>query len=349
MAPEIETENIDLFLTPREQNLSTLIGNEKIISAIRNMVDGNRLPHALLFHGPDGIGKLSTAFALMRKIECENGGEIEDCSCRFCQKISRESWFDLHQLKPETTGQKMIKVDKVREVEDKVYLTPFEGKKRFLIIEEADRMNPESANAFLKTLEEPPASLQIILTTNHLNLLLPTIRSRCTEMRFNPLTVDLVLNWLNQKLGDDESHHVIALLSKGLPGLALKLLDSELVLKNRQAFSALAEFNRTGYRCLTKTASELNQACNEDFSEILGLMLVFYRSLLINEYDVESASGSNILMESGQQIDSGRFTNEAIVNTMNLITEAYDWSGRMLNSQLALENLLLKIGSSLRK
>lgn len=352
----------------REMVFQDLLGHDKIIDLFRHMIDRNRLPHALLLHGPAHIGKTSTAYCLIRRVECLEGGEDPDCTCRACQKLSRViqdeidkktrqrkvqcSWYDLSEIYPKPSGQKMIEIDPIREVDERVAQMPMEGKRRFLIIHGADRMNREAANAFLKTLEEPPPHLQIILITSNYNGLLPTVRSRCTEVRFSPVETKKLAEWLREmRGGDPEANETIAAYSGGCPGLALEMAQADIIERRLQALDALATFQEHGYKALFKTAYEINRATGEDMPENLDILLAWYRDLIVASCVVDVDERLFVNRDLAQRLkqDSANYSATALLNAAQTIVDSYPWSKRLVQPQLAMENLLLDIGSATRR
>src|SRR5262249_24546682 len=140
------------------------------------------LPPSLIFAGPQGVGKRLTAVALAQALNCEQGG----CgACPVCARIARGVHADVLVVEPGDSGT--IKVDQVREAIDRTAYRPFEGRRRVVIVDEADALVPEAQNALLRTLEEPPPASVFVLIPARPEMLLPTVRSRCQRLRFGPL------------------------------------------------------------------------------------------------------------------------------------------------------------------
>ena len=145
------------------------------------------LPPSLVFAGPMGVGKRTAAVALAQALNCERPAGQDACgTCAACLRIARGVFADVLMIEPGDTGA--IKVDQVREAIDRAAYRPFEGRRRVVIIDEADALLPEAQNALLKTLEEPPSASMFVLVTARPDVLLPTVRSRCQRLRFGPLS-----------------------------------------------------------------------------------------------------------------------------------------------------------------
>ena len=178
--------------------LRNITGHASIRQLIARAVTRDTLPPCLVFTGPDGVGKRRLALAVAELLNCEalaGGGEettSDACGeCRSCQRIQRGVHTDVLLIEPGETGA--IKVDAIRAVVDQAAFRPFEGRRRVVIIDDADRLVPAAQNALLKTLEEPPDGSVFLLVTSRPHMLLPTVRSRCPDLRFGALsTTDIV-------------------------------------------------------------------------------------------------------------------------------------------------------------
>jgi DNA polymerase-3 subunit delta' len=169
-----------------------ITGHRPLLELLARAIGRGTLPPSLIFAGPEGVGKRRTAMALAQALNCEKpiettGGGRDACGeCAACRRIARGVHADILVIEPGDTGN--IKVDQVREAIDRSAYRPFEGRRRLVVIDEADALLPEAQNALLKTLEEPPSASVFVLITSRPDVLLPTVRSRCQRLRFGPLT-----------------------------------------------------------------------------------------------------------------------------------------------------------------
>ncbi|MEW6095433.1 MAG: DNA polymerase III subunit delta' [bacterium] len=160
-----------------------ILGQEVAINILKKTIKQNRVPQAYLFFGPDGIGKTKTAKELAKVCNCQNIKEEDNCEvCSSCYKVNHDIHPDVKVIKPASIH---FLISQIQDLQKEVYLSPFEGKKKVYILDEVDKMTTQSANAFLKTLEEPSPDTLFILITSNLETLLPTIISRCQLVRFN--------------------------------------------------------------------------------------------------------------------------------------------------------------------
>ncbi len=168
-----------------------LVGHHRVLALLTRAIARGTLPPALLLAGPEGIGKRRTALAIAETLNClelRTAGdfEIDACgACASCRRIARGVHPDVLIVEPGDTGS--IKIEQVREVIDRAAYRPFEGRRRAVIVDEADALVPQAQNALLKTLEEPPSGSVFILVSSLPDALLPTVRSRCPRLRFGAL------------------------------------------------------------------------------------------------------------------------------------------------------------------
>jgi DNA polymerase-3 subunit delta' len=186
-----------------------IVGHRRVVSLLARAVARDTLPPALLLAGPAGIGKRRAAVALAEAINClqpQSAGELERDACgecASCRRIARGVHADVVLIEPGETGT--IKIEQVRDVIDRAGYRPFEGRRRVVIVDEADALVPAAQNALLKTLEEPPAASIFVLVSSLPDALLPTVRSRCPRLRFGPLSVGEIAEALMRDHGYAES------------------------------------------------------------------------------------------------------------------------------------------------
>jgi DNA polymerase III subunit delta' len=168
-----------------------LAGHTHLLELLGAAVERGSLPPSLIFTGPSGIGKKAAALALAQRVNCPTPRDGDACGvCASCARIARLVHADVLLIEPGDTGS--IKVDQIRDAIERTAYRPFEGRKRVVIIDDADAMIGEAQNALLKTLEEPPAASMFVLVTARPDMLLPTVRSRCQHLRFGQLRADEV-------------------------------------------------------------------------------------------------------------------------------------------------------------
>ena len=213
-------------------SFSQLIGNRSALDRLRKMLARGQVPTSLLFSGPDGVGKLDAAMNLAKALNCAqavDGGDEACDECPACRRIDSGSFPDVRRIAPEGAGGQ-IKAEAVRPVVSESPFRPFEGRKRVYIIEVADRMNPTAANTLLKTLEESPSWIVVVLLTSHEAAMLPTLLSRCQKIRFLPLLPEEIADLLVSHHGfSAEDANLASSASGGSLARALATKTDELV------------------------------------------------------------------------------------------------------------------------
>ena len=219
--------------------LNDIIGQEKAITILLGILQRQRLASAYLFTGEAGIGKKTAAINFAKAVNCLNvppssihGSEgpltagsrpssslVHDAcdACASCHKIDAGTHPDVIIVEP---VERLIRIEEIRAIEEALSFTPFEGKKKVVIVNDADTMNPAASNTFLKTLEEPPDDSLIILIASRPDSLLPTIRSRCSPILFHPLSLDSCRKILDGRIAAESIDEAVR-LSLGRPGLAV--------------------------------------------------------------------------------------------------------------------------------
>jgi DNA polymerase-3 subunit delta' len=205
-----------------------LAGHRHLLELLARAVGRESLPPSLIFSGAPGVGKRTAAIAVAQALNCERpvswpDGEGRDAcgECAACRRIARGVHADLVQVAPGENGS--IKVDQVREAIERSAYRPFEGRRRVVIVDQADALVVEAQNALLKTLEEPPPASVFILATPRPDLLLATVRSRCQRLRFGPLSPAEVADVLVRDHGyEAAAAHAAAAASDGSIGMALE-------------------------------------------------------------------------------------------------------------------------------
>lgn len=221
-----------------QAGLAGVRGHEVARAQLRRSIERGQLHHALLFVGPRGVGKATTARALARAIHCRVAPGVGCGTCTSCHRIDTDRHAGVEWIVPETTGAK-LKVEVARELASRLLLAPFEGDRHVVVIDPAESLTEQATNALLKTLEEPRPGVHFVLVAQSLDAMLPTILSRCAVVRFGRLADDDVAAVLDAALAQQPDDDVAAVpddrralamrLADGSPGVAIELaLDASL-------------------------------------------------------------------------------------------------------------------------
>ncbi len=299
-----------------------VIGQNRAKRIIQKHLEQNRLPHSLLLYGGEGVGKDAAAIQIAKILNCKNGITDSCDSCPDCHKVdilqhpnihlvfplpvgknesSDDSPFDkltsdeLSQIYSELAAKannpyhkisieraNFIKITSIREIRKKSALSVLSHGRKVIIIFDADKMNEQSSNALLKTLEEPMGDTVLILTTSNKDALLPTIISRCQLIRFEDLSEDEITAALQSRQNlDEQQSKIISRLSNGSYSQALKLMLTDFKTKRNQLVDLLAVILTQN---TLKISDEIEKITKEnDRSEIEQLLLllqVWFRDVL---------------------------------------------------------------------
>ncbi len=259
-----------------------IIGHEKEINILKNAVICGKVGHAFLFSGPAGVGKRLTAFAFGGALNCKNFNGDACGECPDCRLLGTGNHPNLIFVSPtDKDGNEapdgLVKIDRVREIQNLLRFKA-DGRK-VVIVDGADRMQPVAANAFLKTLEEPPEGSVIILLSSCATGLLPTMVSRCQKINFRPLPKGAVAAFLSKHKGlKTDDAEMIAAQSCGSIATALKSMDG--AGERRGVLERLVQLAPGDIDGALKLAEELSK--RDDLDDILELIKTWHRDVAVS-------------------------------------------------------------------
>src|SRR5574341_1215304 len=266
-------------------SFAKLIGNQRNKEILQRLLGRGRLNSTLIFAGPDGVGKRQFALTLAKAANCRKAPApsyaLDSCDeCPVCRRIDAGTYGDVTVIRPD--GQ-FIKIAQTRELAEEVYTRPREGRQRFFIIDEADRLREEAANSLLKTLEEPPPTSTLILLTARPDALLLTIRSRAQRLNFAALSVAEMEKFLAENYPRPASDTaLLARITQGRIGQATAF-DLSVYRQERRTLIELLELLAAGenrFRLL-KAAEYLGKKERDVFEKELDLLTSLLRDLLL--------------------------------------------------------------------
>lgn len=316
-------------------------GQAAAVEVLSRMVAGGRIPSALMFLGPHHVGKRTTALALAQALNCA-AAPGEGCgSCPPCRQIAEGSHPDVEVIQPDG---RFIRIDQVRGVSERLGLIPFGTGRRVIILAQAERMNPPAANAFLKTLEEPPADTLIVLCAESAAQLPETVASRCLPVRFGLLPREVVLDLLGRR-GEmtGEQAAFAAGLAQGrlLPGLP-EQVERWLALRE-EALQCLAEGGPGAFPALSEKIARWGGG--EDWKFVLGWLETCFRDLALLGEDGDAARLVNADRREALGRLEGRYPVASAAACFDRIQAAREALAVNTNRALTLEALWLGLGA----
>ncbi len=326
-------------------SFADIIGQEKSLAILRGALANNRLHHAYLFTGPEGIGKRKSAMALAMALHCAAKNNDFCDHCVECARIKTRNHPDVREIEP-LPGKKEISIQQIREIERHLHYHSFTGGRKIAIVDPATLLNPASQNALLKTLEEPPADSLLILITPSSGALLPTLRSRCLRVGFGPISRQLVADFLmsNKKTPAEEARSLAA-LSMGSLGLALELDVEELREKRREWGHMLAALNDGNYGAALDGAEAL-AASREEALKFFAWAESWFRDLLVHGLQQDSGSIVNLDMLPELRRQQAQLGLKRIISAATLARDGARNIQRNLNRRMVLEQFLFGVVGS---
>ena len=236
-----------------------IIGNNKIKNELIKAFRTNSIAHSYIFSGQYGIGKKQIAIEFAKMILCLNKDNAPCGECKSCLELENDNNPDFNIIKPD--GK--IKIDQIRQMLEKVYEKPIISDKKVYIIDDAETMTVEAQNCLLKTLEEPPEYIVIILITSNESNLINTIKSRCLKLTFNPLENSEIKQYLEKYLDFQNVSETMLEIFEGSIGKALKVKEKQELYNNIE--TTLNNFSCESVIELINNAKEMNIIKNKLF------------------------------------------------------------------------------------
>ena len=348
----------------RPDTFETLIGQDNIAQTLKNSIIRGQLAHAYLFCGPRGVGKTTTARIFAKAINCSNPSpDMEPCGeCESCRSFAEGRSYCIHELDAASNNG----VDDIKALMDQVRIPPQVGKYSVYIIDEVHMLSQAAFNAFLKTLEEPPAYAIFILATTEKHKILPTILSRCQTYDFNRITVDNIVRQLRNIAEkenvsiDDESLHVIANKADGAMRDALTIFDQTVafcgtevryqdVLKNlnvldyEYSFSLVDDFLAGDYR---KALLTFDGILTKGFNALhfVAALSTHFRDLIVSK-----GGGMESLLELPESLkkkyaeQAGKCSLKFLYDALSITTACETGYRSSLNPRLHIEFALMRL------
>lgn len=327
----------------------SIIGHDWAVEILAGAIQHQRVGHAYLITGPAQVGKTTLARTFARALNCTSQEAERPCGrCRACTLIAADRHPDVRLLEPEVSGRGKLtlKIDEIRDLQQGLSLGTHEARYKVAILKRFDAATDGAANAFLKTLEEPPNHVILLLTAIDADTLLPTITSRCRVIGLRPVDASLIRESLQRRWGvARDQARLLAHLADGRLGWAVQAVDEPALLQDRERYLeqlyAVLDSERVGRFALADRLA----GDPESLPEILRIWLSWWRDLSLLAHD----TGANDSHDAITNIDQSRpleqlaqtWTADQIVTGLKQTNQALWQLAHNANTRLVLENLFL--------
>jgi len=336
----------------------SIVGHGGALAVLRRALTTGRPPHAWLFTGAEGIGKLTTALEFAAALNCTSADK--PCGeCQPCRSTLSGNHPDVEIVAPggmcdepdhkDHPDSRDLRICQVRRLERVLSLTPYAGGRRVAIVDAADTLRAEAANAFLKTLEEPPAGAIIILLAEREERLPDTVLSRCQKLPFRPIERTTIVEALIERGAEPESAVAIAGAARGRLGWAFKAFEDPSLLEERESMldealrvAHAGRFERFGW---AREAGDRAPGIRERYLRELGVWESWWRDVLL--FGAGASEGAENGDREPQLREEGRlYPASEIVSFLKALTQTREYLQENVDPQLALENLILDLPSA---
>ncbi|WP_134702228.1 DNA polymerase III subunit delta' [Ammoniphilus sp. YIM 78166] len=317
------------------------VGQARVASILHNSVKNNRVAHAYLFAGNQGVGKLKMAIQLAKTLLCVDSDGEACGKCHHCLRIDSGNHPDLRIVTPEGTS---IKIDQIRELQKGFSFKAVESSLSVYIIQHVDRMTVQAANSLLKFLEEPSYPVTAILLTEHVHQILPTILSRCQVVHFDELPFESRVERLKSEGYYEPIARIACQITADL-GQAREWCQSEWFAQYRNLVLQLTEdiLDKGSYALVTIQEKILkNEQGNQGLPFILDLLVYWYRDLLYFQIDRKQELVNTDQLDAIQR-QALRCSRPWILKGIDVVMETKSRIGRHTNPQLSLERMVIQL------
>ena len=330
------------------QNMRSFLGNPRVVQILQRALAQDRLPHALIFAGPAGIGKRALAVLLAQRLNCFSPQGEDACGlCPSCQKILAFSHPDVRIVTPEGA---VIRIEQIRELIGEIAFQPFEGKYRVVILDPAEQMKPETHHSLLKTLEEPVSRTFLILVTTNPYALLLTIRSRCRMLQFGRIPQQQIEEYLAKEGRSKEEARLAADFCDGSLAAALSFDAKELSRQREQALGFVKLLlGRRGFTEISQSAAVVTKD-KDGFPLWIDSVSALFKDLYFAQVAPDRIAQKDLAEEiRSLAVSASHAQVLSCIEGMNKLRRSLQQN---VNRQIALESLYLSVvrdqGSGIR-
>lgn len=323
-----------------------IVGHTDNINNLKAMLVNGRVPHALLFVGPEGVGKTAIAMVFAAGLLCTGDSQKPCGECFSCRQIRSMSHPDLLVIHPEGTA---IKIDQVRQLQREASLAPYYGKRRIGIIDPAETMTPQAANSLLKILEEPVGDTVFLLISSARQQLLDTVLSRCRIMPFYPLSYEELRQALIKRGNVPEQAGAAARISGGRMGAALRFLSQEGLSVRNQAIDIAMSLSECSMQYVWETGALFDKMDRQQVLDIYKYLALVLRDILIYLVSRDAGLMFNADMYEQLAADAHNWSEKRLSDALKAVEIARRALAANANIRLTSEALLIKLRDAARE
>ncbi len=341
-----------------------IIGHSEVIENLIKRIKDNRLHHAIMFYGPQGIGKRTLTKEFIKAVNCKNFINEPCDTCNNCKWINEDKHPDVIMITNgiradslniktiqnkngadsesesptgTTSSKREITIEQIRYLEELIYTKPIEARYRVIFIIDADTLNKSSANAFLKTLEEPPPETMIVMTASFLGMVPSTIRSRTEKIRLRPLTDSEMKRLLSEKLNySTENIDIILHLLKGSLNRKILSIDDESLKEFLDMVINFIKSSNITVEEILEIASVLTRSSDREEKELrIFIFFTILKELLLDIYLGRASDIWKMHIESSKKIDFSYLENlNEVIKIIKKAQDLYCNQGIIIKSEL---------------
>lgn len=323
-----------------------IVGHEWAVQMLNSAIVHNRVGHAYLLTGPGQIGKMTLARTFAQALNCTADPEKRPCGeCRACRLVVTDRHPDVRVIRPEVSdrGLAAIKIEQIRQLQQDLSLSTYEARYKIALLKRIDTANLNAANAFLKTLEEPPGHVILLLTANDPDRVLPTIVSRCRVLGLRALPVGLIEESLMTRWkARPDNAHLLAHLSAGRLGWAVRAHEDAALLQTRETQLATLQQALSASLVARFAMAETLSKRAETLPQMLETWVGWWRDLSLLAYGRRSPDTiSNIDETERLYALASQWSRDRIRASLQQTAIALRQIAQNANTRLVLENVFL--------
>ncbi len=320
-----------------------VVGHDWAVALLTKSMSAGRLAHAYLFSGPPQVGKTTLARALAQALNCQSP-EVPCGRCSACKRIERGTHPDVRVIVGDGAG-KSIKIEQMRAMQHEAMLAPYEGRRRVIVLRQMDQASLEASNSLLKTLEEPPPQVTLILTAVRSEALPRTVVSRCQRLELRPVPSGMVEAELGRRGVAETDARLLARLSGGRLGWALQAAqDGDMLRQRREGLDRLARLLNAG-RVERLDAAQMLSRDVAGARQTVELWTGWWRDVLLcqsapahGHEDFSNVDRVDEIKAVGERLPAGQALN--MLETLQMVATQLEAN---VNPRLAMEGLMLRL------